>query len=133
LRKLVLSVVLAALFAVGGAAQAEAAKTDVRVAIGSKALFFAASIINVPVTVTCPASLGSGFIRVSLTQDVPGATATGDFFIPACTGRAVTQVVSAFAGFGVFVLDRAHVNATVFVGPLPTAASDARDVSIVLF
>jgi len=131
LRKLLLSVVLVALFAVGGAAQASAAPADVHVNIGPKAVLAGGFFISVPVTITCPPTFG-GFVQVAVSEVSPGATSVGNTGV-VCTGRAVTQAVTTFLQTGPLVLGRARVEATVVEFPTLTVAGAAtRQVSVVL-
>ena len=136
MRKLLLFVVLVALFAVGGAAQASAAPADVHVNIGPKAPLTGNFFISVPVAVTCPPTF-RGFVNVSVSEAPLGGTSVGNTGV-VCTGRAVTQSVTTFLQTGPLVLGRAQVEATVFefpengIGDLTVAGDASRQVSVVI-
>jgi hypothetical protein len=136
LRKLLLSVVLTALFAVGDAAQATAAPSSIHLSIAPKVQLVPAdpfsglpNTLNVPLTITCPATFGFVSVGVSVSQASTGAVAQGGPFVQ-CTGSPVTTIVTPFSFAVSFALGRARVEARA--ASIAEFVTDVRQVSVVL-
>jgi hypothetical protein len=97
MRKLLLSLVLAAALGVASATAASAAPTETTLTIGPKAQFVSTTTLLVPVTMTCPATFVSGFVSISISQSATGGFGSGFVQVP-CTGNPETRVVVVTGG-----------------------------------
>jgi hypothetical protein len=112
------------------ASSATAAPSDVKVGIDGQAQFVSPTTLQLPITYVCPATLGTAFINVSVSQVETGANGFGSSSAP-CTGEARTVVVSVM-NFGMFpwVLDQALATASLFTAG--QSDSHRRRIQVVL-
>jgi hypothetical protein len=115
MRKLLLSLVLAATVAAGGAAAASAAPTEVKLTVGPKAQFVSPTTLLLPVTVTCPATFGSALLNIGVSQSDTGAQGNGGAFAP-CTGNPEDETVVVEAARPPFAPGQAIANGQAVAG-----------------
>ena len=97
MRKLLGTLVLAAVLAIGGATTATAAPSDIQITMGPKAQFVSPTTVLVPVTVTCPTTFVFASVGVTVTQESTGGFGGGNATVT-CTGSARTAVVPVGGG-----------------------------------
>lgn len=113
MHRFVLSLLVSGMIALGVGSAAVAAPSEVSATFGPKAQFVSPTTILLPATVTCPATFGTAFVQVQVSQSDTGGVGFGFAQFP-CTDEPVT-VVLVVSG-GPFTLGQAVVNGFAFAG-----------------
>jgi hypothetical protein len=113
------------------ASSVTAAPTDLQVRIDGKVQLISPGLLQVPVTYECPASFGTAFVSVGISQADTGAEGFDFTNATTCTGEVAT-VVFTFTSInaGTFLPGKAYAIATI--GTIAQSDSRARRIHIVL-